>query len=83
MTLAVATFLSTSTTGLVVMPLASPPGAAALCYPGQRHDLLLFACVVCCTGALGSCPTYKAMWDHALLPRVKRIITIDQEHLHL
>ena len=29
MTLAVATFLSTSTTGLVIVPLASPPGAAA------------------------------------------------------
>ena len=59
MTLVVATFLSTSTTGLVVMPLATPPGAAALCYLGQRHDLLLFACVMCCIGALGSCTTYS------------------------
>lgn len=59
MTLAVATFLSTSTTGLVVMPLASPPGASALSYPGQRHDFLLFACVMCHVGALGSCTTYS------------------------
>ncbi len=67
MTLAVATFLSTNTTGLVIVPLESPPGAAALCYLGQRHDLLLFACVMCCIGALGSCTTYKAMWDHAFV----------------
>ncbi len=52
MILAVATFLSISTTGLVVMPLASQPGAAAVCYSGQRHDLLLFACVMCWVGAL-------------------------------
>ena len=51
MTLAVATFLSTSTTGLVVMPFASPPGTAALCYPEQRHDVLLFVCVMCWIGA--------------------------------
>ena len=36
-----------------------PPGASALSYPGQRRDFLLFACVMCHVGALGSCTTYS------------------------
>ena len=82
MTLAVATFLSTSTTGLVVMPLASPPGTAALCYLGQRHmhDLLLFACVMWCIGKLYNLQPFGIMH---LSPLVMQIHTIDQEHLHL
>ncbi len=64
MTLAVATFLSTSTTGLVVMPLASPPGASALSYPGQRRDFLLFACVMLVHWEAVQ-PT--VMWDHAFV----------------
>ena len=41
-----------------------PPGASALSYPGQRHDFLLFACVMLVHWEAVQ-PT--VMWDHAFV----------------